>query len=84
MDARVSGGGIAGRVVLTSRTLRSFSVRQICADVVSEADYADAVIFGPDQVPADANALSMHHGRDSVLEDLITYADLVSGPLECG
>lgn len=37
----------------------------------------NTVIFGPDQVPLDANALSMHHGRDTVLEDLITYADLV-------
>lgn len=37
----------------------------------------NSVLFGPEQVTASANPLTMHLEKDSVLEDLITYSDIV-------
>lgn len=65
MDAKVSGPPL------------STELHNQVAHVQNIAVIFNTVIFGPDQVPLDGNALSMHHGKDTVLEDLITYADLV-------
>ncbi|KAK8843370.1 hypothetical protein IAR55_007027 [Kwoniella newhampshirensis] len=39
----------------------------------------NSVIFGQDQLPADGNVLTMHQEKDTVLEDLITFSDLLFG-----
>ncbi|KAK4686696.1 glucosamine-phosphate N-acetyltransferase, partial [Tremellales sp. Uapishka_1] len=39
----------------------------------------DSALFGQDQLPTDGNVLNMHQEKDTVLEDLITYADLLFG-----
>ncbi|WVQ93286.1 hypothetical protein IAU59_000353 [Kwoniella sp. CBS 9459] len=40
----------------------------------------NSVLFGQDQLPTDSNTLMMHHqGKDTVLEDLITFSDLLFG-----
>ncbi|WVQ75466.1 hypothetical protein IAR50_005091 [Cryptococcus sp. DSM 104548] len=39
----------------------------------------NSVIFGQDLVPTDGNVLAMHHEPDTVLEDLITYSELLFG-----
>lgn len=38
----------------------------------------NSVLFGQDQVPADADALKMHLQKDTVLEDIITHPEFVS------
>lgn len=45
---------------------------------LSSALTLDSVLFGQDQVTSSASALTMHLERDTVLEDMITYSDLVS------
>ncbi|WRT68976.1 uncharacterized protein IL334_005958 [Kwoniella shivajii] len=38
----------------------------------------NSVLFGQEQMPTDTNSLLQHHqGRDTVLEDLITFSDLL-------
>ncbi|KAL1406017.1 hypothetical protein Q8F55_007700 [Vanrija albida] len=37
----------------------------------------NSVVFGSDTVPTNGNALTMHLEKDTVLEDMITYADLL-------
>ncbi|WWC91300.1 uncharacterized protein L201_006243 [Kwoniella dendrophila CBS 6074] len=40
----------------------------------------NSVLFGQDQVPTDTTSLLQHHqGKDTVLEDLITFSDLLFG-----
>jgi hypothetical protein len=41
-----------------------------------QADLSDSVLFGADNGP-DAAALTLHHQADTVLEDVITFSDLV-------
>lgn len=38
----------------------------------------NSVLFGQDQVPADADALKMHLQKDTVLEDIINHPEFVS------
>ncbi|WVQ81563.1 hypothetical protein IAT38_003687 [Cryptococcus sp. DSM 104549] len=37
----------------------------------------NTVLFGQDQMPSDGNVLTMNQGKDTVLEDLITFSDLL-------
>ncbi|WOO83507.1 Glucosamine 6-phosphate N-acetyltransferase 1 [Vanrija pseudolonga] len=37
----------------------------------------NSVVFGSDAVPTNGNALTMHLEKDTVLEDMITYSDLL-------
>ncbi|ORY26225.1 hypothetical protein BCR39DRAFT_560615, partial [Naematelia encephala] len=39
----------------------------------------NSVLFGQEQLPADGNILMMNQGKDTVLEDIITYSDLLFG-----
>ncbi|WWD21112.1 hypothetical protein CI109_105593 [Kwoniella shandongensis] len=39
----------------------------------------NSVLFGQDQLPLDGNILTMHQEKDTVLEDLITFSDLLFG-----